>query len=94
MNAAASFARFYKLDEIDNLDEELIFAEYWTHKNPIEQDRRKKIVCAEVLVPDYVPAKLIKGFYVHNESSLKIAKKTLSKFGLSDSVRTERDLFF
>jgi ssDNA thymidine ADP-ribosyltransferase, DarT len=46
------------------VDKTLTFARWWTHEDPIEQDRRKALQCAEVLVPHGVPPRYIAGAYV------------------------------
>src|SRR3972149_2398195 len=72
MNASSDYARFYSLKELDKLDGELIFAKDWTHPDPIEYFKRKSAVCAEVLVPSFIPSNFIIGVYVScNESCQK-----------------------
>ncbi len=64
-NASSGYARFYEPSEgIPVLDRDEIFAEWWTHPDPIEQWRRGSATCAEVLVPHVVAAKFIERIYV------------------------------
>lgn len=51
------------------LDEEKIFAQYWTHNNHFEYMERKSIKCAEVLIPDKVSAEYVFAAYVYNENA-------------------------
>jgi hypothetical protein len=55
------------LDGLSAVDAELTFAEFWTAADPIEQERRKKRMCAEVLVPDRVAPDYIRGAYLPDE---------------------------
>ncbi len=47
-----------------------VFANFWTNDNVFEQDRRKGIKCAEVLVLHCVDSKYIVGAYVANNIAL------------------------
>jgi hypothetical protein len=49
---------------LERINRELIFAERWTHEDPIEQLRHKTAMCSEVLIPDRVAPSLILGAYV------------------------------
>ena len=94
MNASSDYARFYSSKELDKLDGELIFAKDWTHPDPIEYFKRKSAVCAEVLVPSFVPSNFITGVYVScNESRVKV-KRLLEDSPLQDEVFVNNDLFF
>jgi hypothetical protein len=47
------------------VDRDLVFAEYWTHPgDQIAEWRHRSVKCAEVLVPDQVPARYVEGAYV------------------------------
>lgn len=56
-----------------NKDE--IYAEFWLHGDYWEQERRKGIKCAEVLVPHDVRPDLISGAYVANDMALNKLSK-------------------
>jgi len=73
-NAASNYVAFYPPHKgIDYLDKELVFAEYWTDQDRINEDRKRVAKCAEVLVPDRVPTKMILGVYVScNEAKEKV----------------------
>ena len=94
MNASSEYSRFYSPKELDKLDEKLIFATDWTHPDPIEYFKRKSAVCAEVLVPNFVPSSFINGVYVScNESGEKV-KRLLEGSPLRGKVFINNDLFF
>lgn len=65
-NAARTFGTAFwgPRDGLERLDYERVFAEYWTDPDPAEQDEKKRVKCAEVLVPDFVPPHLLRGIYV------------------------------
>lgn len=71
-NAAVGYAKFFPAAiGLTKLDRDRIFAQYWTHQDPMEYLRRKSAKCAEVLVPGRVEASFIVGAYVCNESVVK-----------------------
>lgn len=64
-NAACNGTRFFESPAgLSNLDKDLIFAKYWTDDDPWMYYEKKRIRCAEVLVPGYVHASYIQGCYV------------------------------
>ena len=64
-NASSNYARFAPSPSgLQNVDSALVFAEYWTHPNPIAEWRHGSIMCAEVLVPDRVDPSFIMRAYV------------------------------
>jgi ssDNA thymidine ADP-ribosyltransferase, DarT len=71
-NAAATGARFYPSPEgLKYLDSDLIFARswaderYWPTKEGFwSKEERKRVRCAEVLVPKLIPSEYIEGCYV------------------------------
>jgi hypothetical protein len=70
-NASSGYVRFG--DGINGLrvvNHALTFAEYWTSTNEIDGYQRKSARCAEVLVPDCVPASLIDGVYVSSNENV------------------------
>ncbi len=78
--SSIEYVRFYSVpDGIDKLNKNIIFARYWTNPdpNPIKQFELKSGICAEVLVPDCISPKFIKGIYVFCEESLKRVKSLL-----------------
>ena len=71
-NAAASIAGFAPYpDGLEAIDRERVFATYWTHPgDPLEEDRHRKEMCAEVLVPHEIAPRFITGGYVGSRAAL------------------------
>jgi hypothetical protein len=87
---AARECWFKTVDEgLSLLDKDEVYATYWLHDDDWEQERRKGIKCAEVLVPDCVHSDFIFGAYVANNAAFN----KLSDVS-SISVITNRNLFF
>jgi hypothetical protein len=64
-NAAKSAVRFSSaISGLGRIDRNVVFATYWTHDDPLETMRHKAAMCAEVLIPDLVDPKYIRGVYV------------------------------
>jgi hypothetical protein len=92
-NAAATYARFSdSVEGIRVLDRDLVYARFWTgaEYNVFEADRRKKAICAEVLVPGRVPREYIRGVYVCSDE----AKATAGGMGLGLKFKVNRYMFF
>ncbi len=91
-NAAGGLTRFEPPTDAGFaiIDETAVFAEYWTHPNPQIQNERKRIRCAEVLVPDQVPPQFILGAYV----SCQEAHDSLTGSGCEILVQKREHLFF
>ena len=71
-NAASEITRFYAPKEgISKSDFQQIKATYWTDLNPITQDEKKRVKCAEILVPWKIPPEEIVGVVVPNETVQK-----------------------
>jgi hypothetical protein len=94
-NASRDYAIFRPASTgLAMLDSNLIYAEYWTHSDPIEQDRRKGIRCAEVLVPDKIESHFIIMAYVSCEESRIILDKLLRVANVSLPIVVNGNLFF
>lgn len=91
-NAASGYRRFSPAPGgLSIVNQERVFAEYWTHpENPIDEWRHKSEKCAEVLVPDSVDPSYIFGAYVSNAGTS--ASLTQQAPGLQVIVNTH--LFF
>ena len=80
-NAASKYARFMPAPAgLAIVDKDRTFATWWTHEDQIEQWRHSAQKCAEVLVPDRVPAEYLVGAYVscgHSRKALKQLAPTL-----------------
>lgn len=94
-NAAREDVRFYPVSSgLSRLDRELVFAERWTHIDPIEQHHRKGIKCAEVLVPDRIEPRFILGAYASCVESRNAAIEALGSIPISLEVVVNGHLFF
>ena len=90
-NASTDYVRFAPAPEgVSIVDEELTFAKYWTHEDMYEAIRRKQAKQAEVLVPDRVAPKFIRGAYVSCEASAS----AIARLGASCKTRVRPSLFF
>lgn len=64
-NAAGNYTHFLPSPQgLEDIDGDLVVAEYWTDADPIEYWRKKSAKCAEVLVPDSVLPPYLLGAYV------------------------------
>jgi hypothetical protein len=88
---AARFAAFRPAAEgLALLDREVVFARYWTHADPIEQDRRKAAQCAEILVPHSIDPGYLTGVYVSGGA----AEEALRSVGCDLPAQRDPYLFF
>lgn len=71
-NAAKDYVRFYTVQEgLQALNKDLVFARFWINRDdPFDEQYRRGVKCAEVLVPDVVDAGRIVGAYVANQQAL------------------------
>jgi len=90
-NAASDYTAFWPSPSgLSYVDGDVVFAEYWTHEDQIEEWRRKRIKCAEVLVPDRIDPRFIIGVYVSCED----AKHAIEKMGVALDITINAHLFF
>lgn len=90
-NASSNYARFAPSPSgLQNVNSALVFAEYWTHPDPIAEWRHGSIMCAEVLVPDRVDPSFIMGAYV----SCSDSKEAFDSKNLGIASTTNSHLFF
>lgn len=90
-NASANWVRFASSPEgLKNIDKEKVFAEFWTHEDPIEQWEHGSVMCAEVLVPHRVVPTFIMGAYVSCEASTQKCRSN----GVTIPIRVNKHLFF
>lgn len=68
-NAAANATAFRPAPEgLAMIKRKRVFAEYWTHPdNDVEELEHKRVMCAEILVPNAVDAAMITGVYVASD---------------------------
>ncbi|MDW8309796.1 MAG: DUF4433 domain-containing protein [Verrucomicrobiales bacterium] len=90
-NAASQYTAFWPSPAgLEHLGREDVFAEWWTDDDPIEKWRKTRAKCAEVLVPNQIPAHHIVGAYV----SCEAARAALSNIGFRLPIAIDRHLFF
>jgi hypothetical protein len=94
-NAARGFVRFYPSPNgLQYVDYEKVFAERWTHLDPIEEYDHKGIKCAEVLVPDRVDPRHIENIYVADTEIYDRMTDELNKACLDKRVIIDGHPFF
>ncbi len=76
-NAAKDYVRFYAAPKgLQALNKDLVFAQFWLNRDdPFDEQYRRGVKCAEVLVPDSVGPELLIGAYVANQLALAAFKK-------------------
>jgi hypothetical protein len=90
-NASADFVRFAPAPTgLAIVDEDLTFAEFWTHDDFFEGIRRKQAKQAEVLVPDRVRPEFIRGAYV----SCPAGRDALAELDSGCRIKLRPELFF
>lgn len=90
-NAAADMTGFWPSPSgLERLDASVVFARYWPHADPIESSRRKRMRCAEVLVPHEVGASFLLGAWV----SCASAQLAMGRLAPGLDVALFPDLFF
>jgi hypothetical protein len=91
MNASAGWVRFEPAPSgLAIVDQELTFAKSWDHIDYHEKLRRKQARQAEVLVPDRVLPKYIRGAYVSGPDG----EQALVALGTACRVKQRPSLFF
>jgi len=90
-NAASGYTGFWPSPSgLAKVDKAMVFAEYWTHADQIEQWLRMRVKCAEVLVPNRVDAQYITGAYVSGQD----AGEALRETGVALARTIDAHLFF
>ncbi len=90
-NAAGNITRFYTPDEgLETVDFEKIYASWWTDSNPIVQEEKSRIKCAEVLVPYRIPFDMITGAVILSEQT----RTELEAMGFTKQVFVHPNTFF
>jgi hypothetical protein len=87
-NASSDYVKFMPpATGLAALDAALIFTDSWNCDDAIEKMRRKSAVCAEVLIPDGVPATLVVGAYVSGPEAAEVLRGSLGgRAGLDISI--------
>lgn len=90
-NAASNVTRFYSSSEgIETLRYDQIYADWWTDPDPYVHDNKKRMKCAEVLVPYCIPSEYILGAKVANER----VRESLLNQGFSRKIVISPKTFF
>jgi hypothetical protein len=90
-NAASDSTAFYPSPVgLRNLDGDAIFASDWTDPDVFEYWHKKRVKCAEVLIPDQIPPEFIVGAYVSSQQTLK----RINSLGLGLQVSVNKSVFF
>jgi len=90
-NAACRYTQFYKSpDGLQYVDGKTVFADSWIARSEKAQLVRKRIKCAEGLVPDHVESRYIVGAYVVS----KAARQVLENTGFILPIKVDAKFFF
>lgn len=89
-NAASKLVSFITPEMMDTLDFRKIYMKYWNDEDPFVKDANKLVKCAEVLVPDCVPASYILGAVVADGE----VEKRLKELGFDKQIIVDRNRFF
>lgn len=90
-NAASGYTGFWSSKSgLDKIDFDLVFAEWWTDNNQIQQWHKARVKCAEVMVPDRVDPRFIQGAYISCQENQKLLEET----GFRLLVTVDPKLFF
>ena len=75
---------------LEQIDFNLVYAQYWTDDDYYEQLRKKSIKCAEVLVPYMIPYDYVLGAAVISKDAAEKLKLT----GFDREIYVKAGLFF
>lgn len=76
-NASSDYTGFWTSPEgLRKIDGDILFADYWTDYNPIQELRKKRVKCAEILIPDRLDPCYIVGAYVSSEEARSTLEET------------------
>jgi ssDNA thymidine ADP-ribosyltransferase, DarT len=71
-NAASDYIAFFPARRgIEKIQKEFVFARSWKDDDAIKGFQKKAAICAEVLVPDFIPKELIIGAYISCDAVVK-----------------------
>ena len=90
-NAASNITRFYTAEEgLRSLDFQKVFAEWWNADDYFEKEEKKRVKCAEVLVPYGIPYEMVSGAVVPYERT----KNVMQSIGFDKQIWVHPDTFF
>lgn len=95
-NAASDIVLFKPAPNgLEIIDDEAVYAESWTHDNPVQTHDHRLKKCAEVLVPTVVPAEYIERVYVSGRGGLTAAQAAIADSEIASPAFVENaHLFF
>ncbi|OGV21604.1 MAG: hypothetical protein A2X47_13280 [Lentisphaerae bacterium GWF2_38_69] len=90
-NASSGYNRFFSVEEgLSAICFDKVFARDWTYPDTFEYYRRKRIKCAEVLVPDKIGFEYIKSAF----AATKLAEYKLRGLSWPLPIEINPDIFF
>lgn len=90
-----AYTRFFATsDGIKSLDKEAVFIENWWDPDHYEMCRKRSAACAEVLMPDHVPASMIMKIYVSCKEANDKVNSILSNIKVDMPVIINGKMFF
>ncbi len=90
-NAASTYTGFWPSpDGLQYVERDLVFAQYWTDEDIFLSWHKKRVRCAEVLVPDRVAPELISSAYVSCEET----QNAIHELALPLDIHINSHLFF
>ena len=76
-NASSDYTGFWTSPEgLRKIDGGILFADYWTDNDPIQELRKKRVKCAEILIPDRLDPCYIVGVYASSEEARNTLEET------------------
>ena len=94
-NAASEYTAFWPSPAgLARVDKGLVFAEYWTDEDQIQEWHKKRVKCAEVLVPDRVVPQFIIGAYVSCSEAQNALQNVVETNNLRLNITLNAHLFF
>ncbi len=90
-NASSSITRFYEAEEgLQSIDFETVYAKWWNSEDVFEKEEKKRVKCAEVLVPYSIPYDLVTGAVVPTKST----EEALRLRGFDKRIVVSPNVFF
>jgi hypothetical protein len=90
-NAASKYVKFSAPDQLQSMNLDDVFARNWKHpEDQIKEWRHSSAKCAEVLIPERIPAKYFLGAYVMTDAG----RIKLREAGFVLPIDIDSDLFF
>ncbi len=89
-NASSDYTSFFPVTDLYKIDASKVFAERWTDPDETVQWEKKRVKCAEVLVPHKIEVEYIIGAYVSCQKS----EAALRAIGFTKPITVDAHLFF